>query len=315
MVGDAMVKRLQKESCDVIVIEKNFLDLTRQADVEEWMVLKRPQVVVLAAARVGGIHANNTYPVEFLRDNLLIAINVIDTAHKIGVEKLLFLGSSCVYPRNANQPITEDLLMTGSLEPTNEWYAIAKIAGLKLGQAYHRQHGCDFISVMPTNLYGPEDNFHPMTSHVPAALIRRFDDAKQAKDPAVSVWGTGTPRREFLYVEDMADACIYVLRYYSESGAINIGTGEDISICDFAGLVKEVVGFKGQICFDKTKPDGVSLKRLDVSNLSSLGWEARISLQEGLERTYDWYRRAKGNGSLREREIESQTGFIENNPL
>ena len=315
MAGAAIARRLQKESCNVITVDRASLDLTRQGEVEAWMTSNKPQVIVVAAARVGGIHANNSYPVEFLSDNLAISLNVIDMAAKIGVEKLLFLGSSCIYPRDAKQPIAEDQLMTGSLEPTNEWYAIAKIAGLKLCAAYRLQHRCDFISVMPTNLYGPGDNFDLETSHVPAALLRRFDEAKQRGDANVSVWGTGSPRREFLYVEDMADACVHILKRYSGSEIVNIGTGDDISISEFANLIKEVVGFKGQLTFDRSKPDGMPLKRLDVSRLSNLGWNAKTSLRDGLQKTYDWYQEAKLRGQLSKRGIEDKENFKESRLL
>jgi GDP-L-fucose synthase len=230
--------------------------------------------------------ANNNYPVNFLADNLAIGLNLIRASHLVRVRKLLFLGSSCVYPKYAKQPISEDQLLTGELEPTNEWYAIAKIACIKLCEAYFRQHGCDFISVMPTNLYGPGDNYHPENSHVVAALIRRFHEAKLARAPAVTVWGTGKPRREFLHVDDFADACVYLLKNYSEAQFINIGFGQDVSIAEFAGIVADVVGYGGKITFDPSKPDGTPRKLLDVSRLSSLGWTARIPLQEGLKRVY-----------------------------
>lgn len=246
----------------------------------------RPDVVFLAAGKVGGIRANDTFPADFIADNLAIELNVMRAALETGVQKLLFLGSSCIYPRNAPQPMTEEALLTGSLEPTNEWYAVAKIAGIKLAQAYRRQHGIDFISVMPTNLYGPGDNYHPENSHVPAALIRRFHEAKVAGHSSVEVWGTGTPRREFLSVDDLADASVFVMKRYSGEAFLNIGTGEDISIGEFAKAVSDIVGYKGAIRFDPSRPDGTPRKLLDVSKISALGWKAKISLQEGLRAAY-----------------------------
>jgi GDP-L-fucose synthase len=269
-----------------LTAEHRELDLAQREATERWLAAARPDVVVVAAGRVGGIMANNNYPVDFLADNLAIGLNLIRGSHLLRVRKLLFLGSSCVYPKYAKQPISEDQLLTGELEPTNEWYAIAKIACIKLCEAYFRQHGCDFISVMPTNLYGPGDNYHPENSHVVAALIRRFHEAKLARAPAVTVWGTGKPRREFLHVDDFADACVYLLKNYSEAQFINIGFGQDVSIAEFAGIVADVVGYGGKITFDPSKPDGTPRKLLDVSRLSSLGWTARIPLQEGLKRVY-----------------------------
>ena len=250
------------------------------------MATIRPDAVFLAAGKVGGIHANSTYPADFIADNLGIALNVIRGAHESGVQKLLFLGSSCIYPRLAPQPITEEMLLSGPLEPTNQWYAIAKIAGIKLCEAYRLQHGADFISVMPTNLYGPGDNYHPQDSHVPAALIRRFHEAKVAGDPSVTVWGTGSPRREFLAVDDLADACVFVMKHYSDLGFLNIGSGEEITIGDFARLIAEVVGYSGQITFDRSLPDGMPRKLLDGSKLTALGWRAKIPLREGLRQMY-----------------------------
>ena len=285
MAGSAIVRRLS-QTCTILTAEHRELDLTQQEATERWLAAARPDVVVVAAGRVGGIMANNNYPVDFLADNLAIGLNLIRGSHLLRVRKLLFLGSSCVYPKYAKQPISEDQLLTGELEPTNEWYAIAKIACIKLCEAYFRQHGCDFISVMPTNLYGPGDNYHPENSHVVAALIRRFHEAKLARAPAVTVWGTGKPRREFLHVDDFADACVYLLKNYSEAQFINIGFGQDVSIAEFAGIVADVVGYGGKITFDPSKPDGTPRKLLDVSRLSSLGWTARIPLQEGLKRVY-----------------------------
>jgi GDP-L-fucose synthase len=286
MAGSAIARRLSSERCEILTADRAEADLTHQDATERWLEKARPDAVFLAAARVGGIHANNTYPADFLADNLAIALNVIRGAHKAGVKKLLFLGSSCIYPKLAPQPMTEDALLTGPLEPTNEWYAIAKIAGIKLCQSYRRQFGCDFISVMPTNLYGPGDNYHPVDSHVPAALIRRFHEAKLAGAPVVTVWGTGTPRREFLAVDDLADACVFVMKHYSDDGFLNVGTGEDVTIGEFAQLVAEVVGYKGRLEYDTTRPDGTPRKLMDVSKLRALGWQARIPLHEGLDAAY-----------------------------
>jgi GDP-L-fucose synthase len=255
--------------------------------------------VFLAAAKVGGIHANDSYPADFISDNLAIALNVIRGAHRNGVRKLLFMGSSCIYPRLAPQPMTEDMLLSGPLEPTNQWYAIAKIAGIKLCQAYRRQHGADFVSVMPTNLYGPGDNYHPDDSHVPAALIRRFHEAKIAGLPSVTVWGTGRPRREFLAVDDLADACVFVMKHYSGDEFVNVGTGEDVTIAEFAQLVAEVVGYGGSLSFDASRPDGTPRKLLDVSKLSALGWRARTPLREGLKIAYADF--VAGGGRVRVR--------------
>jgi GDP-L-fucose synthase len=287
MAGSAIVRRLRQEACDVLVIEHRALDLTRQAQSEDYLFATRPDVVIMAAGRVGGILANDMYPVDFLADNLAMALNCIRVSHLVGVQKLLFLGSSCIYPKLAKQPMSEDLLLTGELEPTNEWYAVAKIAGIKLCQAYHRQYGSDFISVMPTNLYGPGDNYHPEHSHVVAALIRRFHEAKMANAPTAAVWGTGAPKREFLYVDDFADACVFVIKNYSGSQFINIGFGADLTIAEFARTVAGVVGFGGKIVFDTSKPDGTPRKLLDVSRLSALGWKAKVSLRQGLAQAYD----------------------------
>jgi GDP-L-fucose synthase len=286
MAGSAIVRRLRQEACNVLAAKRSELDLTRQDQTEHYLSVTRPDVVILAAGRVGGILANDIYSANFLAENLAIALNCIHASHLSRVQKLLFLGSTCIYPKFAKQPMTEDQLLTGELEPTNEWYAIAKIAGIKLCQAYRRQYGSDFISVMPTNLYGPGDNYHPEHSHVVAALIRRFHEAKLKNASTVTVWGTGTPRREFLYVDDFADACAFVLKNYSGSQFVNIGFGEDISIAEFARTVAKVVGFRGQIIYDTTKPDGAPRKLVDVSRLSAMGWEAKVSLREGLEKTY-----------------------------
>jgi len=286
MVGSAIVRRLASEDCDVVFAERSVLDLTRQADTEAWLRREKPDVAVIAAARVGGISANSRHPVEFLAENLAIELNAIRGAYAAGVKKLLFLGSSCIYPRLAPQPMREEMLLTGPLEPTNQWYAVAKIAGIKLIEAYRTQYGADYTSVMPTNLYGPGDNYHPEDSHVPAALIRRFHEAKVSGAPSVTVWGTGQPRREFLAVDDLADACIFVLKHYSGAEFLNVGTGEDVTIAEFAALVAEVVGFRGKLAFDHSRPDGAPRKLLDVSRLSALGWRAKIGLREGLAGAY-----------------------------
>jgi len=286
MVGAALMRRLAAERCELLSAPRDMLDLTDPAAVRAWMRAHRPEVVFHAAAKVGGIAYNNACPVEFLAENIAIAVNVIRAAHEAGVAKLLFLGSSCIYPRLAPQPMREDMLLTGPLEPTNQWYAVAKIAGLKLVEAYRREYKADYISVMPTNLYGPGDNYHPEHSHVPAALIRRFHEAKQAGAPSVTVWGTGTPRREFMAVDDLADACVFVLRRYSGDEFINIGTGADITIADFARLVADVVGYQGEIVFDRSRPDGAPQKLLDVEKLTRLGWRAATRLRDGLAAAY-----------------------------
>jgi GDP-L-fucose synthase len=289
MVGAALVRRLAREHIELQTAARSEVDLRDQAAVFEWFAGKRPQVVFLAAAKVGGIVANDTLRGEFLYDNLAIAANVIHAAHVNGAEKLMFLGSSCIYPKLALQPLHEDSVLTGPLEPTNEPYAIAKIAGIKLAEAYRSQYGSDFISVMPTNLYGPGDNYHPEYSHVVPALIRRFHEAKVAGRSDVVVWGTGTPRREFLYVDDLADACIHLMKNYSSGELINIGTGEDITIAEFARVVAATVGYTGAISFDTTRPDGTPRKLLDVSRLAKLGWRARTSLEDGIKLAYQAY--------------------------
>jgi GDP-L-fucose synthase len=289
MVGGAIVRRLQDEDSTVLTASRADLDLTRQQDVEDWVERHRPQAVFLAAAKVGGIHANNSLPASFLYDNLAIELNIIQAAHRFGIEKLLFLGSSCIYPREAPQPMSEDVLLTGPLEPTNQWYAVAKIGGVMLCRAYRRQHGCDFISAMPTNLYGPGDNFHPEHSHVPAALLRRFHEAKEAKAQSVTVWGTGRPLREFLYVDDLADACIFLMKNYSAESHINVGTGKEIAIAQFAEAIRSVVGFEGTTEYDTSRPDGTPCKVLDVGALAALGWTAQTSLSDGLARYYKWF--------------------------
>ncbi|GAA0003915.1 GDP-L-fucose synthase [Bradyrhizobium diazoefficiens] len=289
MVGSALVRRLAGEDVKLVTADRREVDLCNQAAVFDWFAKVRPQVVFLAAAKVGGIVANNTLRAEFIYDNIAIAANVIHAAHRNGAEKLMFLGSSCIYPKLAPQPLREESVLTGPLEPTNEPYAIAKIAGIKMAEAYRSQYGCDFISVMPTNLYGPGDNYHPEMSHVVAALIRRFHEAKVSGAKGVVVWGTGTPRREFLYVDDMADACVHLMKTYSGAGLINIGTGEDITIAEFARVVAEVVGYSGEISFDTSRPDGTPRKLLNVSRLAGLGWRATTSLEDGLKLAYAAY--------------------------
>lgn len=289
MVGSALVRRLAREDVELLTAGRNDVDLRDQAAVNAWFSVKRPQAVFLAAAKVGGIVANNTLRAEFLYDNIAIATNVIHAAHVNKTEKLMFLGSSCIYPKLAPQPLRENAMLTGPLEPTNEPYAIAKIAGIKLAEAYRAQYGSDFISVMPTNLYGPGDNYHPEYSHVFAALIRRFHEAKMSGARKVTVWGTGTPRREFLHVDDLADACVHLMQSYSRPELVNIGTGEDISIADLARLVAATVGYSGEIDFDTSRPDGTPRKLLDVGRLTELGWRAKTSLEEGLRLTYAAY--------------------------
>src|SRR3954447_19579353 len=286
MVGGALLRRLASENVRLMTVGRGEVDLRDQAAVNKWFADRQPQVVFLAAAKVGGIVANNTLRGEFIYDNLVIATNIIHAAHIHGAEKLMFLGSSCIYPKLASQPLREDAMLTGPLDPTNEPYAIAKIAGIKLVEAYRSQYGADFINVMPTNLYGVGDNYHPEYSHVVAALIRRFHEAKISGAGNVVVWGTGTPRREFLYVDDMADACVHLMKTYSDEALVNIGTGEDISIAEFSRLVAAAVGYTGDIGFDTSKPDGTPRKLLDVSRLAALGWRARTSLQDGIKLAY-----------------------------
>ena len=291
LVGSAIVRRLTAGGwTQILVADRHDLDLTNQEAVRTFFAEKRPEYVVLAAAKVGGIHANDTAPADFLQDNILIQANAIDSAYRFGVRKLLFLGSSCIYPKLAPQPMTEECLLTGPLEPTNEWYAIAKIAGLKTCQAYRRQYRFDAISAMPTNLYGPGDNFDLEKSHVLPALIRKFHEAKLRGDRKVVVWGTGTPRREFLYVDDLADALVFLMEHYSDARPVNVGTGTDVTIRELADQVRLAVGFDGELEFDTSKPDGTPRKLLDVSRLSSLGWTAKTSLADGVAATYDWFR-------------------------
>ena len=288
MVGNATLSELKKKSNQLLYLNRKTLDLRKEDAVLNWFKNNKPQIVIIAAATVGGIYANSNYPVDFIENNLRIQNNVIRASYIIGVEKLVFLGSSCIYPKHSKQPIKEDYLLSGSLEPTNEAYAIAKIAGVKLCEAYSKQYDCNFISLLPTNLYGPNDNFDPKFSHVPAALLRRFHEAKINKHKSVLVWGTGRPRREFLHVSDLAKAIVYMLEYYSSSKPINIGTGKDISIMEFAEIIAEVVGYDGKITYDDSKPDGTILKKLDISKALSYGWKPTISLKSGIKSTYDW---------------------------
>jgi GDP-L-fucose synthase len=301
LVGSALVRRLASEDCHILTAGREAVDLRDQQTVDRWFGEHRPDAVFLAAARVGGIFANNERPGDFLYDNLALETNVIEAARRARVAKLVFFGSSCIYPRLAPQPIPESSLLTGPLEPTNQWYAIAKIAGLKLCEAYRRQHGCDFVSVMPTNLYGPGDNFDPLTSHVLAALIVKIDAAVRRGLDAVEVWGTGRPRREFMHVDDLADAAVFLMKNWSEDQHINIGTGEDLSIAALARMIARIVGFEGDFVFDGSKPDGTPRKLLDVAKLSALGWRYRTDLEGGIRQTYDWYRRAQAPSVPEER--------------
>ena len=290
LVGSAIVRQLRNQGYENLLLRTRVeLDLTSQLEVRGFFRSETPDYVFLAAAKVGGIHANDTYPADFIVDNLAIELNVIRAAYKNGVKRLLFLGSSCIYPKQAPQPLREEYLLTGPLEPTNEPYAVAKIAGIKMCESYNRQYGSEFVSVMPTNLYGPNDNFDLENSHVLPALIRKFHEAKERVDDKVVVWGTGSPRREFLYVDDMAAACVFVMNRDGYTDMVNIGVGEDVRISDLARLVGEVVGFEGEIVFDPGKPDGTPRKLLDVSRLQALGWSAKTGLREGIEETYRWY--------------------------
>jgi GDP-L-fucose synthase len=290
MVGSALVRRLAGEDCEVLTAGRQECDLVRQEQVERWLEAARPDAVIVAAAKVGGILANDRYPAEYLYDNLMIEANVIHTAQRTGVAKLLFLGSSCIYPKLAPQPMPEEALLEGQLEPTNQWYAIAKIAGIKLCQAYRRQYGCDFISAMPTNLYGPGDNFDLLGSHVVPALIRKMHEAKTGGAAEVEIWGTGRPRREFLHVDDLADACVHLLKVYSGGLHINVGCGADQTIAELAEIIRRVVGFGGRLRFNSERPDGTPRKLLDTSRLTALGWRPRIALEQGLADAYRWYR-------------------------
>ncbi len=289
MVGGAVVRRLEQEDCKVLVAERSDADLTRQNEVETWMTANRPDAIFIAAARVGGIVANDTQPAQFLYENMMIEANIIHAAYKLGVEKVVFLGSSCIYPRMAEQPMKEEALLTGSLEPTNEWYAIAKIAGIKLCQAYRRQYGCDFISAQPTNLYGPGDNFDLTNSHVIPALISKAHTSKLNSAETLEVWGSGKPFREFLYVDDLADALVFLLKSYSGEMHINVGTGCEVSIGDLARSVIRAVGFEGELAFDTSKPDGPPRKLMDSSRLLEMGWTSQVDLDAGLKLAYDWY--------------------------
>ncbi len=289
MVGQALVRRLDKEGCHILTVSRDEVDLTRQQNVEDWMAQNKPEAVFVAAAIVGGIHANRSRPAEFIYSNLSIETNIIHSAWKVGVEKLMFLGSSCIYPRLAPQPMREEDLLTGPLEPTNEWYGIAKIAGIKLCQAYRRQYGCDFISAQPTNLYGPGDNFDLESSHVLPALMVKAHRAESTKALSMEVWGSGTPKREFLHVYDLADALIHLMHSYSDEIQINVGTGVDISIKDVTKLMCDVIGFSGELVFDSSMPDGAPRKLLNIERLKDLGWTPKISLKQGLETTYEWF--------------------------
>lgn len=300
MVGSALVRRFQREpGVSLVLRSRAELDLTNQAAVEAFYAAEKPDVAIIAAAKVGGIHANNTYPAEFLQANLAIAANCIHSAYRQGVKRLLFLGSTCIYPKHAPQPMPEDCLLTGPLEPTNEAYAIAKIAGLKLTQYYRKQYGVLFHSAMPTNLYGPGDNYHPQNSHALPALIRRFHEAKEKGATEVTAWGTGTPRREFLHVDDLADACAFLLQLKEPADWINIGVGSDVTIRELTETVAQVVNFKGRVTWDTSKPDGTPRKLVDVARLNALGWKARIGLREGVERTYASFLAEKAAGTLR----------------
>jgi GDP-L-fucose synthase len=289
MVGSALLRRLARENCEVQVLGRDEADLRRQEEAEASVAKLRPQVIFVTSGRVGGILANATHPAEFIYDNLMIAANVIEAARQTGVEKLLFLGSSCIYPRMAKQPITESELLAGPLEPTNQWYAVAKIAGLKLCAAYRRQYGCDFISAQPTNLYGPGDNYDLLSSHVVPALIAKTHAAMSAGSRQIHIWGTGTPRREFLHVDDLADALIFLMERYSDEEHVNVGCGEDVSIAEIARAVEDVVGFDGELAFDTTKPDGPPRKLLDTTKLNAMGWSPKIALKDGLADAYRWY--------------------------
>jgi GDP-L-fucose synthase len=289
LVGSAIQRRLAREDCDVLNVDRSGVDLRRQADVEAWMADQRPDVVVVAAAKVGGILANSTRPAEFIYDNLAIEANIIEGARRVSVAKLVFLGSACIYPKLAPQPMPETAMLTGPLEPTNEWYAIAKIAGIKMCQAYRAQYGLDFISAMPTNLYGPGDNFDLASGHVLPALLRKVHEAKTAGEKTVEIWGSGKPLREFLYVDDCADAVVFLLKHYSGNEHVNVGSGEETSIAALARTIAEVIGYTGKFHYDKSKPDGMPRKLLDVAKLTAMGWRARTGLADGIRWTYDWY--------------------------
>jgi len=297
LVGSAICRKLRSDNVEPIVANRSELDLLDQAAVNAWFASREVNHVYVAAAKVGGIHANDTYPAEFIRDNLVIQNNIIHAAWKNGVQKLLFLGSSCIYPKLAEQPISEDSLLTGPLEPTNEWYAVAKIAGIKMCQAYRKQYGFDAISVMPTNIYGPGDNFDLAKSHVLPALLRKFHEAKINNAASVDIWGSGTPRREFLHVDDLADACVFLMQNYSSPEIINIGWGKDVSILELAQLIRSVVGFEGRLTFDSSKPDGVPRKLLDIARVRALGWQPKVELDEGIKSTYEWFQKVNADRS------------------
>jgi GDP-L-fucose synthase len=294
MVGAAIVRRLEREDCEILTADRREVDLREQAATRAWVGTVKPDAIVLAAAKVGGILANDTYPAEFLYDNLMIEANVIDAAYRVGVAKLLFLGSSCIYPRDAPQPIAEEAILTGPLEATNEWYAVAKIAGIKLCQAYRRQYGCDFISAMPTNLYGPGDNFDLNTSHVIPALIRKAYEAKVRGDANLVIWGTGKPRREFLFVDDCADACVHLMKVYSGDSHINVGYGKDFTIAEVTRLICEIVGYSGALLLDASRPDGTPRKLMNSGRLLSMRWRPTVELAEGIRRTYAWFAECHG---------------------
>lgn len=298
MVGAAIVRRLASEPCGVLTVTRSELDLKNQKGVHDWFETHKPDTVILAAAKVGGIHANNSYPVDFLADNLAIQTNVITAAHTNGVEKLLFLGSSCIYPKFAEQPIIEDALMTGPLEPTNEWYAIAKIAGIKLCQAYRKQYGANFISAQPTNLYGPGDNYNLETSHVLPALLRKFHEAKEAGKSEVVVWGSGTPLREFLHVDDLADALVFLLKNYSGVIPLNVGSGVEVTIRELAETIAKVIGYEAQLTFDANKPDGTPRKLMNSTRLMQLGWKSKIKLSDGLKSTYEIFQTLNADSNM-----------------
>lgn len=298
MVGRAIVRRLAREDATILTAARAQLDLTDKAAVDTWFAANRPDIVFLAAAKVGGIHANNSLPVDFLRDNLLIELAVIEAAHRHGVEKLIFLGSSCIYPKLAAQPIVEDALLSGPLEETNIWYAVAKIAGIKLCQAYRRQYGCNFIAAQPTNLYGPDDNFDLATSHVLPALIRKALDARDSGADTLTIWGSGTPQREFMHVDDLADALVFLAQHYDDEAPINVGSGQEVTIAELAHIICAQAGFAGALQFDASKPDGTPRKRIDSSKLAALGWQATTPLDKGIADTIAWYEAARRDGNL-----------------
>lgn len=289
MVGSALARRLAQEHCTLLTVDRTDVDLRDKLALTRWLADARPEVAVVAAGRVGGILANDSFPADFLYDNVAIAASVVDSAWRAGVAKLLYLGSSCIYPRLAAQPITENSLLTGTLEPTNEWYAVAKIVGVKLCQAYRRQHGCDFVAAVPTNVYGPNDNFHVRDSHVLPALMRRIHDAKESGAPSIALWGSGRPRREFMHVDDLADACVFLLQRYADEAVINIGSGSDLTITELAEAIAGVVGWTGTFTYDTSRPDGMPMKMLDGTRLRDLGWTAQVALVDGIRKTYDWF--------------------------